>query len=112
MMQDASIATDLRTFISVFTILLLLVCTMLRSGCITSKLFDIVNILIIYTCISYWGCAVVVATFATINLRGPRFKPRPGQKFETRFQLHAHPMLHLWDQNIEYQSQSKPGNPP
>src|SRR6218665_1466653 len=26
-----------------------------------------------------------------IRLRGPGFKPRPGQKFETRFLLHSHP---------------------
>ena len=32
-----------------------------------------------------------VVTFAAIRLRGPGFKPRPGQKFETRFLLHSHP---------------------
>ena len=31
-----------------------------------------------------------VVTFAAIRLRGPGFKPRPGQKFETRFLLHSH----------------------
>ena len=32
-----------------------------------------------------------VVTFAAIRLLGPWFKPRPGQKFETRFLLHSHP---------------------
>src|SRR6218665_96450 len=32
-----------------------------------------------------------VVTFAAIRLRGPGFKPRPGQKFETRFMLHSQP---------------------
>jgi len=32
-----------------------------------------------------------LVTFASIRLRGPGFKPRPGQKFETRFLLHSHP---------------------
>src|SRR6218665_107338 len=32
-----------------------------------------------------------VVTFAAIRLRGPGFKPRPGQKFEMRFLLHSHP---------------------
>ena len=32
-----------------------------------------------------------VVTFAAIRLRGPEFKPRPGQKFETRLMLHSHP---------------------
>src|SRR6218665_3598685 len=32
-----------------------------------------------------------VVMFAAIRLRGPGFKPRPGQKFETRFLLHSHP---------------------
>src|SRR6218665_2585119 len=32
----------------------------------------------------------LVVTFAAIRPRGPRFKPRPGQKFETRFLFHAH----------------------
>src|SRR6218665_1626844 len=32
-----------------------------------------------------------VVTFAAIRLRGPGFKPRPGQKFETRLLLHSHP---------------------
>src|SRR6218665_1871090 len=32
----------------------------------------------------------LVATFAAIRLRGPRFKPRPGQKFETRILLQSH----------------------
>ena len=32
----------------------------------------------------------LVVTFAAIRLQGPRFKPRPGQKFETRFLLHVH----------------------
>src|SRR6218665_1395642 len=31
-----------------------------------------------------------VVTFAAIRLQGLRFKPRPGQKFETRFLLYAH----------------------
>src|SRR6218665_1609973 len=43
----------------------------------------------------------LVVTFAAIRLRGLRFKPHPQQKFETRFLLHAHPMLRLWDHNIE-----------
>src|SRR6218665_2612887 len=39
-----------------------------------------------------WGVRrSIVATFAAIRLQGPRFKPRPRQKFETRFLLHAHP---------------------
>ena len=29
-------------------------------------------------------------TFTAIRLRGPGFKPRPGQKFETRFPIHSH----------------------
>ena len=33
----------------------------------------------------------LVVTIMAIRLQGPRFKPRPGQKFETRFMLHAHP---------------------
>src|SRR6218665_1377107 len=32
-----------------------------------------------------------MVTFAAIRLRGPGFKPRPGQKFETGFLLHSHP---------------------
>ena len=32
-----------------------------------------------------------VVTFAAIRLRGPGFKPRPGQKFETRLLLHSYP---------------------
>ena len=32
-----------------------------------------------------------VVTFVAIRLRGLRFKPQPGQKFETRFLLHSHP---------------------
>ena len=32
----------------------------------------------------------LVVTFAATRLQGPRFKPRPGQKFETRFLLRAH----------------------
>src|SRR6218665_1555407 len=32
-----------------------------------------------------------MVTFAATRLRGSGFKPRPGQKFETRFLLHSHP---------------------
>ena len=32
-----------------------------------------------------------VVMFAAIRLRGPGFKPQPGQKFETTFLLHSHP---------------------
>ena len=32
-----------------------------------------------------------MVTFAAINLPGPRFKSRPGQKFGSRFLLHACP---------------------
>ena len=32
-----------------------------------------------------------VVMFAAIRLRGTGFKPRPRQKFETRFLLHSHP---------------------
>jgi len=32
-----------------------------------------------------------VVTFAAVRLRGSWFKPRPGQKLETRFLLHSHP---------------------
>jgi len=31
-----------------------------------------------------------VVTFAAIRLLGPKFKPQPGQKFASRFMLHAH----------------------
>ena len=51
-----------------------------------------------YSCSSgphQWLCIGVcrsrVVMFAAIRLWGPRFKPRPGQKFETRFLLHSHP---------------------
>src|SRR6218665_1734788 len=37
----------------------------------------------------------LMVTFAAIRLRGPTFKPRPGQKLEPRFLLHAHPVLRL-----------------
>ena len=33
----------------------------------------------------------LVVMFAAIRLPGPRFKPRPGQKFGSRFMLPAHP---------------------
>src|SRR6218665_1050100 len=36
-------------------------------------------------------CGSLVLMFAAIRLQGPRFKPRPGQKFGSRFLLHAHP---------------------
>ena len=32
-----------------------------------------------------------VVKFAAIRLRGPGFKPRPGQKFKMRLLLHSHP---------------------
>src|SRR6218665_3864716 len=38
----------------------------------------------------YRGYAMMV-TFVAVRLQCPRFKPRPGQKFEMRFLLHAHP---------------------
>ena len=49
----------------------------------------------------------LVETSTAIRLQGLRFKPWPGHKSETRFLLHAHPTLHLWDHNIGYQSQSQ-----
>src|SRR6218665_59438 len=51
------------------------------------------------------ACRSLAVTFAAIRLRGPRFKPRPGKTFETRFVFYAHPMLRLWDHNIGHQSQ-------
>ena len=36
-------------------------------------------------------CGSLVVTFATIRLPGPRFKPRPGKKFGSRFLLLTHP---------------------
>src|SRR6218665_115753 len=43
------------------------------------------------SCMLIWGvCRSRVATFAVIRLRGPGFKPQPGEKFETRFLLHSH----------------------
>jgi len=43
----------------------------------------------LYTIYSPYFCSLVV-TFAAIKLQGPRLKPRPGQKFETKFLLQTH----------------------
>src|SRR6218665_2746296 len=44
-----------------------------------------------YACMYVYGvCCSLVVMFVAIRLQGPRFKPLPGQKFETRFLLHAH----------------------
>ena len=50
---------------------------------------DIFHLIFSFSIFGVRGSLVI--TFAAIRLQGPRFKPRPGQKFETRFLLHAHP---------------------
>ena len=54
----------------------------------------------------------LVVTFAAIRLQGPRFKPRPGQKFETRFLFPAHPCSATGTTTSGTRASSKPANSP
>src|SRR6218665_645201 len=56
-------------------------------------------------------CSLVV-TFAAIKLQGPRFKPRPRQKFETRFLLHVHPCSASGTTTLCTNASPKSGNSP
>ena len=56
-------------------------------------------------------CSLVV-TFAAIRLLCPRFKLRPGQKFQTRFLLHAHPCSASGTTTSGTRASPKPGNSP
>ena len=54
----------------------------------------------------------LVVMFAAIRLQGPRFKPRPGKKFETRFLFHAQPCSASWTTTSGTRASLKPGNSP
>ena len=56
-------------------------------------------------------CSLVV-TFVAIRLQGLRLKSRPGQKFETRFLLHAHPCSASGTTTLGTRASPKPGNSP
>src|SRR6218665_1855696 len=52
----------------------------------------------------------LVVTFVAIRMQGLRFKPRTGQKFETRFLLHAHPCSASGITTSGTRASPKPGN--
>ena len=54
----------------------------------------------------------LVVPFAAITLQGSRFKPRPGQKSETRFLLHVHPCSASGTTTSDTIAIPKPGNSP
>ena len=58
-------------------------------------------------------CRSRVVTFAAIRLQSSRFKPWPGQKFETRFlQVHAHTWSASGTTTSGTRASPKPGNSP
>ena len=62
-----------------------------------------------------WLCALgvrhsLVVMFTAIRLQGLWFKPRPGQKFETRFLFHAHPCSASGTTTSGSMASPKPGN--
>src|SRR6218665_2569710 len=57
-------------------------------------------------------CLSLVVKFTAIRLQGLLFKPRPEQKFETRFLLHAPPCSASGTTTSGTRASPKPGNSP